>query len=135
MLYHPHFKDEVNLEMIIMETQVKIRFLFNVKKHSISQISRELQLSRNTVKKILRQEKTSYPYKRVFQPTPKLGSYKSQLQTWLEEEKTLPKAQRCSCVKLHERLKAQGYKGAYVYKFRLDMTGYPVAVKFTVRSS
>jgi DNA invertase Pin-like site-specific DNA recombinase len=66
MLYHPHFKDEVILEMIIMETQAKIRLLFNIKKHSTSQISRELHLSLNTVKRILRQEKTSYQYRDEF---------------------------------------------------------------------
>jgi transposase len=96
-----------------METQAKIRLLYQVKKHSISQISRELHLSRNTVKRSLREDKVGRKYQRDNQPTPRLGEYKTQLETWLIEEKTLPKSERCSGKKLYERLKNEGYKGAY----------------------
>ena len=44
--------------MLVMETRVKIRLRYYVKKHTISQISRELKLSRNTVKRIIREEDT-----------------------------------------------------------------------------
>ena len=96
-----------------METRAKIRLLFNVKHHSISQISRELHLSRNTVKRILREEKVNHRYLRDFQPAPKLGDHKAQLLQWLVEEKALAKHQRCSSRKLFERLKSKGYGGAY----------------------
>lgn len=96
-----------------METRAKIRLLFNVKKHSISQISRELNLSRNTVKRVLKNPKINQQYQRDQQPAPKMGDHKVQLLKWLEEEKVLPKQQRCSARKLHERLKAEGYEGAY----------------------
>lgn len=96
-----------------METQAKIRLLSHVKKHSISQISRELHLSRNTVKRALREDKIGRKYQRDNQPTPKLGDYKAQLETWLMEDKNLPKPQRCSGKKLYERLKGVGYGGAY----------------------
>ena len=96
-----------------METRAKIRLLFNVKKHSISQISRELHLSRNTVKRVLKSPKINQKYQRVHQPAPRMGDHKVKLLKWLEEEKELPKQQRCSARKLHERLKAEGYNGAY----------------------
>ena len=96
-----------------METQAKIRLLSHVKKHSISQISRELRLSRNTVKRALREVKIGRKYQRDNQPTPKLGDYKIQLEAWLTEDRNLPKSQRCSGRKLYERLKGVGYDGAY----------------------
>lgn len=96
-----------------METRAKIRLLFNVKKHSISQISRELNLSRNTVKRVLKSPKINQQYQRDQQPAPKMADHKVQLLKWLVEEKALPKQQRCSARKLHERLKAEGYNGAY----------------------
>lgn len=96
-----------------METQAKIRLLFKVKKHSISQISRELKLSRNTVKRVLRQDKLKDKYQRDYQPAPKLGEYKVRLEGWLLEDQLLPKSQRYSARRLYERLKGEGYRGAY----------------------
>lgn len=104
-----------------METRAKIRLLFNVKKHTISQISRDLQLSRNTVKRILKTEKINPQYSRKSQPAPKMApnssakmaDYKEHLKTWLIEENPLPKNQQCSSRKFFERLKTEGYTGAY----------------------
>lgn len=126
-----------------METRAKIRHLFNVKKHTISQISRELQLSRNTIKRILKTETIDQQYRRKSQPSPKMvprmiqeidpqttlsnpstmglnsapapkrTDHKEQLKIWLTEEKPLPKNQRCSSRKFFERLKTNGYTGAY----------------------
>jgi transposase len=100
--------------MLIMETRVKIRLRYHVKKHSISQISRELKLSRNTVKRVLREENSiDKKYKRDSQPFPRLGHFKSQLEDWLTEESKLSKSERCSSRKLHQRLKSKGYLGSY----------------------
>lgn len=99
--------------MLIVETIAKIRLLHHVKKKSIKQISRELQLSRNTVRKALRENKTSSTYRRIQQPAPKLEGYQAQLEEWLKSDNRLPKAQRCSAQKLHERLHGLGYAGAY----------------------
>ena len=112
--------------MLIVETLAKIRLAYHVKKKSIKQISRELNLSRNTVRKALRSDKTAYVYERNTQVAPRLEDYKAQLTTWLKEESELPKAGRCSAKKLHERLQALGYAGAYdsvqrfVKQWRLD---------------
>jgi len=100
--------------MLVMETRVKIRLRYYVKKHTISQISRELKLSRNTVKRIIREEDTrDKKYKRDSQPLPKLGNFKSQLEAFLTEDSKLQKSERCSSRKLYERLKIKGYLGAY----------------------
>jgi transposase len=96
-----------------METIAKIRLLHHVKKKSIKQISRELQVSRNTVRKALRENKTANIYHRSQQPAPKLEGYQAQLEEWLTTDSRLPKSQRCSAQKLHERLQGVGYAGAY----------------------
>jgi transposase len=96
-----------------METIAKIRLLHHVKKKSIKQISRELQLSRNTVRKALRENKVVSTYHRSQQPAPKLEGYQAQLEEWLKTDSRLPKGQRCSAQRLHERLQGIGYIGAY----------------------
>lgn len=99
--------------MIVLETEAKIRRWYHVGKQSIKEISRTLGISRNTVRRIVRQQSIGNAYKRTGQPVPKLGEYKNQLEIWLLEDSKLPKNQRCSSRKLHDRLKAQGYCGAY----------------------
>ena len=99
--------------MLIVETIAKIRIRYHVKGESIKQITRELGLSRNTIRKALREDKTAKEYERSTQVAPKLEDYKKQLTVWLEEDHKRPKAQRCSARRLHERLEATGYTGAY----------------------
>ena len=96
-----------------METIAKIRLRYHTKGQSIKQIARELGLSRNTVRKVLREDKTANAYERAVQPSPKLGDYQGQLESWLEADSKLPKNQRCSAKRQYERLQAEGYTGAY----------------------
>lgn len=99
--------------MIQMERAVKIRRRHLVGKESIKSLSRELGISRNTVRRIVRNQNTGEEYKREEQSLPKLGKYRDQLETWLEEDRKLPKNQRCNARKLYERLQEKGYEGAY----------------------
>jgi transposase len=96
-----------------VETIAKIRIRFHVKKQKIKQIARELGLSRNTVRKALREDKTANEYVRSTQVAPKLDAYKEQLTIWLEDDNKLVKAQRCTARRLYERLQEKGYTGAY----------------------
>lgn len=99
--------------MLIVETIAKVRLRYHVKKQAIKQIARELSLSRNTVRKIIREDKTANEYLRKIQIAPKLEDYKEQLEIWLKEDEPLPRSQRCSAQRLHERLQSVGYTGAY----------------------
>ena len=99
--------------MLIVETIAKIRLRYHVKGESIKQITRELGISRNTVRRILREGKTATVYERAVCECAKLGGYESQLVEWLETENKLPKAQRCSAKRQYERLQGLGYAGAY----------------------
>jgi transposase len=95
-----------------METVTKIRRRYKVNGESISGIARDLNLSRNTVKKYLKQ--TDPPeYQRNHQPKPKLGDYEQQLQCWLDQDVQRPKRQRRTAQRLFEDLQLEGYRGAY----------------------
>lgn len=100
--------------MLILETEAKIRRLYFVQKQPIKEITRLLGLSRNTVRRVLRKgSQGGAGYRRKQQPALKLGAYQAQLEAWLLADSQLPKAQRCTAMKLYERLKACGYQGAY----------------------
>lgn len=95
-----------------METVGKLRRRKLVKEESISAIARDLNLSRNTVKKYLKAE-TEPTYQRRAQPCPKLGKHQAKLTLWLEQDATRPKGQRRSAQRLFEDLQREDYTGAY----------------------
>lgn len=58
--------------MLIVETIAKIRRYHFVEGKTIKQIVRELRISRNTVRRVLRSGATEHHYERDKQPIPKL---------------------------------------------------------------
>ena len=62
--------------MLIVETIGRIRREHFVQGKSIKEIARDLKLSRNTVRKVLRSDDTSFSYERQVQPRPKLDDGK-----------------------------------------------------------
>ena len=99
--------------MLIVETIRKIRLAAHRDGKSIRQIAKDLRLSRNTVRKVLRSEKTSFVYQRKSQPLPKLGPLIIDLDNALEEDQKLPKKMRRTAQVLFEELQSQGYEGGY----------------------
>lgn len=95
-----------------MESIAKIRRRHLVHGESVSAIARDLNLSRNTVRKYIHCQAEVF-YKRNYQPCPQLGNYHSILEKWLETEYLLPKFQRRTAQRLFEGLQAEGYQGAY----------------------
>ena len=65
--------------MLIVETIGRIRREHLVKGKPIKEIARDLNISRNTVRKVLRSGETSFSYEREVQPRPKLGRWKAEL--------------------------------------------------------
>jgi predicted transcriptional regulator len=61
--------------MLIVETMGRIRREHFVKGKTLEEIVRDLGISRNTVRKALRSEATSFAYERDNQPMPKLGPW------------------------------------------------------------
>ena len=96
-----------------METVAKIRHRHHVKGQSISKISRELNLARNTVKKVLKSEDPGKRYSRKQSACPQLSNYVEDLKKLLETDAQLPAKRRHTAQRLYETLKARGYQGAY----------------------
>jgi len=61
--------------MVTLETIGRVRHAFYVKGRSIKRIARELRLSRNTVRSIVRGGETECSYSRQTQPLPELGGF------------------------------------------------------------
>jgi DNA-binding transcriptional regulator LsrR (DeoR family) len=59
--------------MLVVETIARIQREHFTKGKKIKEIARELKVSRNTVRKVLRSGETSFEYEREVQPRPKLG--------------------------------------------------------------
>lgn len=99
--------------MLIVETIAKVRRYFFREGKPIKEITRELGLSRNTVRKIIRSGATEHSYSRESQVFPKLGSYRERLDKLLEENQKRPKKRRLKANGLCEILSREGYEGGY----------------------
>jgi orotate phosphoribosyltransferase-like protein len=62
-----------------VDTIARIRREYFVRGRSIKEIVRELHVSRNTVRKVLRSGATEFAYAREVQPRPKLGRWQGDL--------------------------------------------------------
>lgn len=96
-----------------METIAKIRRYYFVEGRKIKQISRDLNISRNTVRKVIRSGKIKHEYSRESQPLPRLGPYLEVLDEQLERDWKRPKKKRITAMRLYELLGNQGYEGGY----------------------
>ena len=105
--------------MIGVDLIGQIRRAFFEQRRSIKEISRDLRVSRTTVRKVVRSDKTAFKYVREVQPAPKLGEWIGPLTEILEEEAALPKRERRSTQRLFEELRGRGYDGAHdsVHRF------------------
>lgn len=99
--------------MLVVETIAKIRRAYFQDKKSIKQICRELKLSRNTVRKVIRSGATEITYERTIQPQPKIGPWKDEIDQILEANARKPKRKRLTLIRIFEELRAFGYDGGY----------------------
>lgn len=99
--------------MLTVETIRKVRIAYHRDGKSIRKTAKDLRLSRNTVRKVVRSDQTSFEYRRSKQPFPKLGAYIEELEQRLEQDQQLPKKRRRSAQVLFEELQNQGYCGGY----------------------
>ena len=80
---------------------------------SIKQICRDLRVSRNTVRKVVRSGVTELTYERSVRPQPKIGPWKAELVRMLEENARKPRRDRLTRIRLFEELQVLGYAGGY----------------------
>jgi len=96
-----------------VETIRKIRCAYGRDGKSIRQIARDFNLSRNTVKKVLRGDATEFIYSRTTQPMPKLGPFEESLLSHLSTDAKKPRREQRTGMALFEELQREGYEGGY----------------------
>src|SRR6266446_2041946 len=99
--------------MLVVETVARIRREHFVKGKTIKEIARDLGVSRNTVRKVLRSGETSFEYERDVQPRPKLGRWTAALDELLEGNAAKPAREHLTLIRIFEDLRGRGYDGGY----------------------
>ena len=96
-----------------MDTISKIRRDYYVHGKSLRRMARERKLSRNTVRKVIRENKTKFTYQRAIQPRRKMGDYVEQLNRLLSDNLELPRKRRLTLKQMYEALCESGFEGSY----------------------
>src|ERR1700760_3766676 len=99
--------------MLIVETIARIRREHFIKGKTIKEIARDLKVSRNTVRKVLRSGETSFEYERVIQPRPKLGRWAAELDGLLSGNAGKSAREQLTLIRIFEELRGRGYDGGY----------------------
>jgi transposase len=99
--------------MLIVETIARIRREHFIKGKTIKEIARDLRVSRNTVRKVLRSGETSFEYERVVQPRPKLGRWATELDGLLAANAAKSAREQLTLIRIFEELRGRGYDGGY----------------------
>ena len=99
--------------MLTVETVGRIRREHFIKGKTIKEIARDLKVSRNTVRKVLRSGETSFTYERDIQPRPKLGRWTRDLDELLAANVGKPSREQLTLIRMFEDLRGHGYEGGY----------------------
>jgi transposase len=96
-----------------VDTIARIRREFFIRGRSIKDIVRDLHVSRNTVRKVIRSGATSFAYEREVQPLPKLGPWRDDLDRLLATNASRQPRERLTLIRVFEALRGLGYEGGY----------------------
>lgn len=96
-----------------METIGKIRRMYHVDGKAIKAIARELNISKNTVKKVIRSDQTKFELTKYTKDKPVLGNHLEVLNQLLAENSKEPVRRRMTAKKLYQQLQISGYTGSY----------------------
>ena len=96
-----------------VDTIARVRRAFHVQGWSVKKIVRELHVSRNTVRKILRSDETDFTYERERQPLPRIGAWKAEIERFLTANEGKPSRERLTLIRIYEEVRALGYDGSY----------------------
>ena len=99
--------------MLVVETVAKIRREHFGRGKGVKTIARELRLSRNTIRKVLRSGETSFEYERSDQPHPRLGPFIERLEAMLETNGAAGRKDRLTLTRIADLLGREGYEGGY----------------------
>jgi transposase len=99
--------------MLTVETIGRIRREHSSRVKTIKEIARDLKVSRNTVRRVLRSGATSFEYERDVQPRPKLGRWTEELDGLLVGNAVKPAREQLTLIRIFEELRGRGYDGGY----------------------
>src|SRR6187399_3722117 len=99
--------------MLTVETIGRIRREHFLKGKTIKEIARDLRVSRNTVRKVLRSGETSFEYEREVQPRPKLGRWTAEIDELLASNAAKAPREQLTLIRIFEELRGRGYDGGY----------------------
>jgi hypothetical protein len=93
---------------LVVETIARSRREHFVRCKGAKTIARDLGVSRNTVRKVLRSGETSFAYERSDQPHPKLGPFTGRLETTLAANAAAAKKDRLTLTRNTDLLGREG---------------------------
>nr|WP_018261410.1 IS21 family transposase [Methylobacterium sp. WSM2598] len=96
-----------------VDTIARIRREFFTRGRAIKDIARDLHVSRNTVRKVIRSGATTFTYEREVQPLPKLGPWRDDLDRMLAANAGKSRRERLTLIRIFEALRGLGYEGGY----------------------
>ena len=100
--------------MMSVDQIYQVRKLKEIDCLPIREIAKRLGISRNTVRKILRSNRTKFQYSREYEPRPAVDGIYELLEKWLQEDLQLKKKQRRTARRMHEILVTEyQYPGSY----------------------
>lgn len=88
-----------------MDTIARIRREFFTRGRAIKDIVRDLHVSRNTVRKVIRSGATAFAYEREVQPLPKLGPWRDDLDRMLTTNTGKFARERLTLIRIYEALR------------------------------
>jgi transposase len=91
----------------------RIRRAHFVDGRSFREIARDLKISRNTVRKVLRSGETVFAYEREAQPRRKLGEWQEALDEILVANRGKARREQLTLIRIFETLQERGYTGGY----------------------
>jgi hypothetical protein len=97
-----------------VDTIARVRREHFIRHRSIREISRDLNVSRNTVRKILRSGATEFQYEREVQPLPTIGPWREPLDRLLMANEGKATRERPTLIQQFEELREASFKGSYV---------------------
>ena len=100
-------------ELKRVDTIARVRRAFHAQGWSMKKITRELHVSRNTVRKILRSGETDFTYEREHQPLPKIGPWVEHVDRFLLANEGKASRERLTLIRIYEEVRALGYDGSY----------------------
>ena len=102
-----------NEQVILMESAAKVRRMILRDGHSIRSVNRSTCLSRNTIKKYLKDASPPRCDRKARPIRHKLQGFEDRLRSLFEHDRKRARRERRTAVKLYEQLVTEGYTGSY----------------------